>query len=300
MTSDSAVTEGRSFNLTSDERSDVFAKASEVFPNDKASQKEVAKFRGACILLHKIFGDEWYQVNIAPRVGARETFIRQPLSEELDRYLYVMRVIELAEALFSLRRVPSLLEHVDECTKNTMRAEGIQGAWFEFWVPYLIQASDHKIEEFIPSGSVDKTPDLFISYRDHRLAIEVKAKLEETPYSGRGLLRLMNKAFSQIPEHGPGVVFLMVPTQWLGDSRFQAKSEGVLERALTRNRNCNGLFVLWPLNEKLPTGEFLYSWRFRHFIATNPLCPIASVDELIAKRTMRFESMPATFLELAG
>lgn len=270
--------------LTEEEKATVHEVVSEMFPKDMNAQTEVSKFRGACVLLKKIFGADWYQANVAPQADGGATFIRRSLSDESERYLYVVRVIELAEALHSLRHVPGLSHHVEVCKQNTQRAEALESAWFEFFSPYLVHESGHEVVEFVINDGATRTPDMIVHIRGRLLSIEVKAKLEGNSYSRRSLSNSLKVASTQLPERGPGAVFLMIHSHWLHGSDFQRDAENVLNRALLRYRNVNAVFVLWPLNQKLSTGGFMSSWRFQHFVARDPYQPLDAIEQLLARR----------------
>lgn len=280
------------FVLTDDEKKSTWEFVNDMFPDDEHSQNTGAKYRGACVLLKKIFGNDWYQEHIAPNIDADNTFLRRPMSDFLDRYLQVTRVLELAEALHILKDVPGISKRVSDVKGKTL-----ESLWFEYFVPFLIHEGGHQVIEFVPESSEEKRPDLIVKLRDQLIPVEIKAKQEGSAYSRRNLLTLLNKAFSQLPETGPGAIFLMVHSHWLQDEGFLREAEPTIKRALRRNRNCNAIFVFWPRNEGTSTGEFMYQWRFQHFVTWHPMGTVPYITDLIAKREMEFKPHVVTFLE---
>jgi hypothetical protein len=280
------------FCLTDDEKESTRAFVKEMFPDEEHSQTDAAKYRGACVLLKKVFGKDWYQESIAPDIDVDNTFLRRPMSDPLERHLQVTRVIELAEALHTLKDVPGISRRVRDVEGKTL-----ESLWFEYFVPYLVHKSGHQVIEFVPESSSEKRPDLVVQLRDEFIPVEIKAKQEVSAYSRRNVLNLLNKAFKQLPEIGPGVIFLMVHAHWLQDEGFLRQAEPIIKRALRRNRNCNAIFVFWPRNERTSTGEFIYQWRFQHFVTWHPMHTVPRITDLMAKREMEFKPVVVTFLE---
>ncbi len=280
------------FYLTNREKESIREFVKEMFPDDEHSQIDAAKYRGACVLLKKVFGKNWYQEYIAPNLDVDNTFLRRPMSDPLERYLQVTRVIELAEALHTLKDIPGISKRVGDVEGKTL-----ESLWFEYFVPYLIHKGGHQVIEFVPESFEEKRPDLIVRLRDQLIPVEIKAKQEESVYSRRNLLSLVNKGFSQLPETGPGVIFLMVHSHWLQDEVFLRQAEPTIKRALQRNRNCNAICVFWPCNERTSTGEFIYQWRFQHFVTWHPIHTVPKITALIPKREMEFKPVVVTFLE---
>jgi hypothetical protein len=277
--------------LTDQEKASAHDVAERMFPDDGDAQTEVTKYVGAFTLLKKIFGEVWYQENIVPNKVGEYSFLRRPLVEPLERYLHVILVIELAEALHKLRAVPGIVERIQDTAGHTL-----EGLWFEFFVPYLIQDAGHRIVEFVPEDPEEKRPDLIVEFRDELIPIEVKAKGEKTEYSRQSLLSLPKKGFEQLPDSGPGVIFLMIHSHWLQDSEFLRQAEPAIERALRRNRNCNAIFVLWPVSDQISHEAFAYRWRFQHFVTRHPMYPVPRIVDLLEKKTFRIKPVQATFV----
>lgn len=268
------------YRLSDEERSAVYRTAREVSPDDPEAQAIAALFRAACILLARVFGKGWFQANIAAQVTSTN-FVRRPLANELDRMWYVTRAVELAEALYCLRGVPGISQHVESCRLNTLSGESLESAWFEFFVPYLIQKKGHGITSFISPDAAKKTSDVMVQFHGCLLPVEIKAKLEDNPYSRRSLSNSLKLASAQLPKQGPGVVFLMIHSHWMQNADFQRQAVGILQRALTRYRNCNAVYVLCPLMKKLPGGALAYPWRALCVAALTPFEHVNAIERLI-------------------
>ena len=205
------------------------------------------------------------------------------------------RVIELAEALHCLRTVPGLSHHVETARANTLNGQQLETVWFEFFVPYLIQGSGHKVVEFIVNDE-HKRPDIMVELYGHLAPVEIKAKLEGVRYTRRTLRQSITNACKQLPTSGPGMIFLLIHAHWLKDPKFTQQAESIIINALLDHKNCNAIFVYWPANIKLPSEGYAITWRFQYFPASAPTTPLQRVTELIIPKVMPVTSLRASFL----
>ena len=284
------------FALSPSETIDAYSSVIKLRIDDDKLANDLAKYRGACLYLAKLFGDYWYRKLISIHFGADSQFMPKSWAEDIDMYKYVVRVIQLANFIHMVKDVPGIKEKIEEFKE---KADPIESIWFETFIPSTIQNSGHQLLLFVPTDKLRKTPDAIIKFRDSQIPIEIKTNKFETAFSRRTLLNPLKDAFSQLPDAGPGVIFLMIPSEWINDSTFQQKAESVINRALERNRNCNAIFVYWPANFKLPTGEFAFTWRFQHFTNWTPMKPIRRIIDLIEKAEMTYKSIDAAFLDKA-
>jgi len=227
--------------------------------------------------------------------GNDSSFLRRPLSDEEQRFIYIGRVIELAEALHCLRTVPGLSQHVETARANTMNGQQLETVWFEFFVPYLIQGRGHKVVEFIVTDEL-KRPDIMVNFYGQLASVEIKAKLEGVRYTRQTLQRSINNACQQLPASGPGVIFLLIHAHWLTNAQFIKQAESVIEKALLNHRNCNAIFVNWPANIKLPGDGYAITWRFQYFPASAPATPLQRVAEFVIPKPMPVTSLRASFM----
>jgi hypothetical protein len=286
-----------SCRLTDEEKEDAYRAARELIPGDAETRANAALFRAACLLLARIFGKEWFQANIVAEITSAK-FVRRPLTRELDRMWYVTRAVELAEALYCLKAVAGIEQRIESCRLNTLVGESLELAWFEFFVPYLIQKKGHRIIEFVSPSAAKKTWDLTVEFHGHLLPVEVKAKLEGTPYSRRSLSNSLRLAALHLPERGPGVAFIMIHSHWFLSADFQRRAIGILQDTLSRHRNCNAVYVLCPLTEKLPSGVLAYPWRARCVANPTAFEQVDEIQQLVDERSdMPHEGSRFTFLE---
>jgi len=54
------------FSLTEQEKTAVYGFVRSMRPDDEQFQLQMAHFRGACLLVKKVFGSEWYEANLSP------------------------------------------------------------------------------------------------------------------------------------------------------------------------------------------------------------------------------------------
>jgi hypothetical protein len=59
--------------------------------------------------------------------------------------------------------------------------------------------------------------------------------------------------------------------------QFGPAIRGVLDR----NRNCNAVFVYWPVSKPRPNGGAVAGMHYESFVAKNPLVQIGNLDTLI-------------------
>ena len=217
-------------------------------------------------------------LNSAPNFLARDWVKEDELKKS------VLLLVQLAEAIFELRTIPGFTERISKARDNSLHDdEALESLWFEFFAPFLIQKSGHKVLNFVPETNTERTPDILIDFRSQLLPVEIKTKLEGANFSTRALSAPLGNACRQLPDSGPGAVCLLIPVSWTSDATFLRKAEQTINRVLLRNRNCNAVFVFWPIYATLPDGRYGFFWSFRPFTNRHPRYPVPKIVELITK-----------------
>jgi hypothetical protein len=291
--SHAAEPDSSQFYLTETDIKSAYALAREMRPDDVDGQYELASIYGAFVLLKKSFGQDWYERNIHPE--SSPSFLGRDWNREDELRKSQLLLVQLAEAIFELRTVPGLAERIAKIRARSIDgSEALESLWFEFFVPFLIQKNGHKVLNFIPEIIEERTPDILIDFRSQLLPVEIKAKLEGANFSPRALSGPLGNACGQLPDTGPGVICLLIPFTWTTAAMFLQKAEDTINHALLRNRNCNAVFVWWPVYQVLQGGASGLFWNFRHFTNRHPRFPVPKITELIAKVELTDEMLEQT------
>jgi hypothetical protein len=267
------------YELTAEEKAKARETVLGIMSEGHEGFEEAVRFRGACMLLSKAFGRKYYLDKFSPASNRADEFLPTQPANDLEASRYCTRIVQLADYIYGLRNVPGISLKIDEINKDP--AKSIESIWFEFFVPSLIDDSGSEILQFVPRQGT-KTPDLLVRFRADILAIEVKTKEADTPFSPRAINNSLRDAYQQLPQSGPGAIFLMVHPHWLVDDDFLNRAEAVFTRSLNRNRNCNAIFIYWPSDTQLPEDSYLSTWRFKCFSTWTPRTPIAKIHELVS------------------
>jgi hypothetical protein len=261
---------------------------------DTEINSDLVKYFAACKYLRNILGVSWLQSNVPFTDVKDASILLAEWHTDIVKYAQLVRVIQFADFIHRSRLIPGVKQRLDEAQE---KEDPIDSLWFEFFVSSSIRESGYEVLRFIPPSAERKTPDLLIQFQRHKIPVEIKAKQFNIAWSRRTLLNPMKAAASQLPDSGPGLIFIMIPEHWLGNSSFLHKAEDVIKGCLQRNRNCNGVFVYWPANIKLPKGEFTFTWRFQHFLTWTPMAPIKDLKKLIRKAEFTQKRVGASFMD---
>jgi hypothetical protein len=136
----------------------------------------------------------------------------------VEAEIQAFRTIDLAEILLNLQDVYGF----DELT-DRIKTSDVEPSLAELHVGRLLYINDVDFRFVVPSGKSDgDNYDLEITYPDGQVACgETKCKIKSTQLRVTTIDNALRKARGQLPVDRPGIIFMMVPQQWLETSGGQ-------------------------------------------------------------------------------
>ncbi len=250
-----------------------------MFPDNLEGQKEGAKLQGAYLILEKAFGTDFCDKVIAP--SAPDNFLSRNLESYDDRATSTILLVQLAEALYTLHDVPGFTHKLEDMKSNYSHGEGLESLWFELIAPYIIRTDGNNIECFIGESRTEKRPDVLVNFRSQLLPLEIKAKLETTSFNNRAVNFPLNSACQQLPQTGPGIVFLLVPFEWANIVENISRIDHIAKKKLNDNRNCNAIFIWFQVRHHSQNEKYAISWHFRSHFSSHAKYPVPKLRELV-------------------
>jgi len=192
-----------------DSLADLIAHARTINPPDQLS----LAYYVAGVILSNTIGIEWMHRHVMG-YSAPTKFFRNSRTTASDRVVHMARVIQLAEMLFNLQRVPGIRSIV-----HVLRTESdVEARFAELEVGKLLALYKTPFHFVTPSGTKGKDYDIEVKLNAGPVCVDVKCKLESTPEGEAALLRtLKNAASKQLPSDRPGAFFVKLPQSWNAD-----------------------------------------------------------------------------------
>jgi hypothetical protein len=178
-------------------------------------------------VLRVFLRSEWVEKHVISD-DSKKGFLSIRDDDPVKREISFFRVMDLAEILFNLQRVPGF----DECL-DRMRRGDIEGALAEFNIGRMLFLNKVPFRFVIPQGVKKKDYDFDILCPNGQAACaDAKCKIDETTFSEGGIKEALKKARGQLPNEKPGIIFVKVPEHYLSDPLFQMQSIQIAERFL--------------------------------------------------------------------
>jgi hypothetical protein len=178
-------------------------------------------------VLRIFLGAEWVERHVISD-NFKKGFLSVEKQDPIKREISFFRLIDLAEMLYNLQRVPGF----DECV-DRMRNGDIEGTLAELNVARLLFLNKVPFRFVIPRGVKKRDYDFDILCPNGRVACaDAKCKIDETSFSEGGIRETLRKARKQLPNDKPGIIFVKTPQHYLTDPEFHAKAIKIAERFL--------------------------------------------------------------------
>jgi hypothetical protein len=210
------------------------------FPDVPAASRDLSV---ATLVIENNLGIEWVKRHIdgqAIRSGG-SNYLRSRPSNSMERHERYLRVMELGRRVFELGQ-----ERFAERLLENLRRRDLAGAAFEADVVRMLVSLPMVVDLRAERGTKGGDYDIDLWLRpDLCWAFEVKTCADHSLYSDKALSRTLDRARSQLPATGIGIIFLKVPTQWLGSGNYLRSHSDVVSGFLRQTRRVQAVVLVW-------------------------------------------------------
>ena len=154
------------------------------------------------------------------------------------RFKYVLW--RLGRLLFDLQS----FEWFDELVEN-LRRRNLAGALFEAEVARLLMQLPVTTALRMPSGEKGQDYDIDLGGAALTVAVEAKAKDDDTPYSAATVKNTFNEARRQLPKEGLGLIFMRIPLSWTRDGNYESEIDALISGLLRNTSRVQAVVLIW-------------------------------------------------------
>jgi hypothetical protein len=147
------------------------------------------------------------------------------------RLLAAHRAHELARRLYQLQSFPWF----DDVLRRVSTRE-LSGAGFELDVVFVLHNLVARVTPVEETGHKGDDYDILLDVYGIKVPVEAKAKDDDTPYTMATVINTVKGAASQLPRGGKGIVFLRLPTPWLGPELEETYADALTEATRQTSR----------------------------------------------------------------
>jgi hypothetical protein len=147
------------------------------------------------------------------------------------RLLSAHRVHELARRLYQLQS----FAWFDQVVGN-VRTRNLSGAGFELDVLLVLHLLVGKVTPNSGIGRKGQDYDIQLRVRGLEIPTEVKAKDDDTEFSSKTIINTIKNAASQLPKEEKGIVFLRIPSSWVGPELEDKYADALAEATRQTSR----------------------------------------------------------------
>lgn len=211
-------------------------------------------------------GAKWVEQNVVRSETSKQT--RTYLGRDdhqLLRALSMHRVQELARRLYQLQSFPWF-----DSVLDGVRTRTLSGAAFELDVLWVVQIASPHVEARKESSQKGKDYDAHVLMNRHIVPVEIKAKDDVTAWSAKTVIGTIKGAAAQLPKDDIGLLFLRVPTAWVGPALERDFADALGEGLRQTSRI--GAVISAIDKPHLITEKAAQVSRHFHYFAT-PECP---------------------------
>ncbi|KRE52971.1 hypothetical protein [Phycicoccus sp. Soil748] len=208
-----------------------------------------ARFEWSLEVLHYFLGSDWLIREIDDK--GRDGYLLLDGAAGADTaYMATERTARayyLAQDLLAVQRIDNFSDLLTELWSRQLRDAAAEVRA----LAQLVKTGSDVV--FHPSNeSTAKSHDASFVLDGHRVAVEVKAKADETPSrnAANSVADSLKKARRQLPAKGPSMVFLQLPSSWAGDEEVLYGVRSSIQRSLHRTRRLNAVVLM--LDRRMP------------------------------------------------
>lgn len=174
-------------------------------------------------------GDQWLENHFGSYKGST--------AEEHAQFKYM--IWRLGRLLFDLQS----FDWFDGLVDN-LRQRDLAGALFEAEVARLLMQVPVKAALRVPTGETGEDFDIDLGGAGLTVAVEVKAKDADTPFTRRTVKNTLDRARKQLPKGGVGLVFMRIPRSWVTGQTLQ-ELESEVVRSLRNTSRVQAVILVW-------------------------------------------------------
>jgi hypothetical protein len=263
--------------LSEEEKREIRWTIRRQFPTDPESKLQIdIALRGAITILTKTLGEKWADRYVSPTPGQSDSgFLKRGLTSDIERLTYVDRIMMLAEFLNVLSELKNFQSKVKD-----LRTKSLEETFFELEVAYNVKSRGFGVEFVVPSRTKGQDYDLAVQIGQQRLAIEVKCRTSDSPFTENSLKNPLKRAARvQLPKEGSNVIFFRIPTRWTLKTSFIAAADNVLNHFLKDYSRINMVVLWWE--EWSTLGPFARTSKFRSYVNAKPKFRVNAISTLI-------------------
>jgi len=204
----------------------------------------------SCEVLIHFLGFPWVKEQILER---KNTYFDPGSIEDVGNHrghLHEHRVTTLGRRLFELQDVPGF-----DAMVRRLHGVALSGAYAEVLAVALLRLGGQSVRFVEPVGVRTQDFDAAIIGNGHEIAVEVKARDEETlaAYRDVSVLNSLNKARKQVPRQGPALVFVQICSSWAGDMATRASIDASVRSWMRGVSRVNAVVLMFE--QFVPHGE---------------------------------------------
>jgi len=169
----------------------------------------------ATLVIKHFMGLSWIDKHIDPNASnpGLLTLKGSPADIELAK----IRIVDLAESLFNLRKVKGL----SDCIVCMKTAENPEPSLAELHIGKMLYANDWQFRFVSPKGGRGDNYDLQIRYWNRTVCADVKCKIDSQIPDSNSITRTLTRSRTQLPADKPGLFFVKIPQQWMEHSGWE-------------------------------------------------------------------------------
>jgi hypothetical protein len=163
-------------------------------------------------VLNWTFGNVWVDHHVLAS-DDQSPFFRNIEAAAGDEALHRARVVDLAETIINLQKVPGLIDVLRQ-----MKLGHIEDRFAELEVGKMLVLAGSQVNFVTPGGPRGSSYDLEIATPAGKVCADVKCRVERNlPPSASAILNTLKGARRQLPDDQMGAFFLKFPQSWAPD-----------------------------------------------------------------------------------
>lgn len=215
-------------------------------------------------IVDHVMGHAWTERNLDPTRFNPYLKLGFPNDDLVTNHLRTHRLIQLSKRLYDLRDLEGYHGMIERA-----RRDSLLGVVAELEAAAVLHRRGHRVR-FKKADPTRRDYDLDATVNGVEVAVEVKAK-EETGNGDilkeKSLLNTLKDARGQLPDSGPGLVFLAVPSDWVTHDPSSTMRRTISKWLYSTGR-VNAVITMSEV--RIHTGSEAMGFATSHFVHPNP------------------------------
>ncbi len=216
------------------------------FPDN--TDKLLKMFGLSIAVLRNFLGNDWTNENVFKmhsnvskrhRAGRRYLKIEEIVPQNQFRYQH--RVILLAELLFNLQEIRGVEKRIE-----SIRTGNLEATFAELEFAGHIKQAGLNFLFVMTSGVKGQDYDIDILLTSSRsVHCELKAKAEQHQLNETSIYHTLDTSRKQLPPNQPGIVFLKIPEEWIGQTKLKSILQENLQKFFRQTNRVVAVVLHW-------------------------------------------------------